>query len=271
MSYTQWTMTLRSKVQTSWNLHRLLPPNMDFFVLLSSLAGIYGSVSQVNYAAGNTFKDALARHRTTNGEKAVAFNLGWMKTVGIIAENADNEKIRAQSADMAQVELEELLGLLDIYCNPALPVLDPEDSQVLVGVVTSGHCIAQGIEPPDFMYHPLFSGFSKIDDTRSFARDGELVDTSTVFREKVTREDRIGVVVQALATKLARALSMSPDDMDPTKALFEYGVDSLVTVELRNWISKEFAADIAVFDIMGGSTIVTIGELTAMKTQLVEK
>lgn len=264
-------MTLRSKVQTSWNLHRLLPPNMDFFVLLSSLAGIYGSVSQVNYAAGNTFKDALARHCTTNGEKAVAFNLGWMKTVGIIAENADYEKIRAQSADMAQVELEELLGLLDIYCNPALPVLDPEDSQVLVGVVTPGHCIAQGIEPPDFMHHPLFSGFSKIDDTGSFARDGELVDTSTLFREKVTREDRIGVVVQALATMLARALSMSPDDMDPTKALFEYGVDSLVAVELRNWISKEFAADIAVFDIMGGSTIVTIGELTAMKTQIVEK
>lgn len=38
MTYAQWDLTVRSKVQTSLNLHRLLPDNLDFFILLSSLA-----------------------------------------------------------------------------------------------------------------------------------------------------------------------------------------------------------------------------------------
>lgn len=244
---------------------------MDFFILLSSLAGIYGSVSQANYAAGNTFKDNLAQYRTNCGEKAVAFNLGWMKTVGIIAENADYEKIRAQSADMAQVEVEELLALFDIYCNPAHPLLRPDDSQVLVGVVTPGHCLSQGVEPPDFMRHPLFSGFSQTGGARISASDSDGVDSATLFRQAKNHEDRATVVIQALAVKLGRALSMDSDDVNSSKPLFEYGVDSLVAVELRNWISKEFGADIAVFDIMGGSTIIGIADLVAQRTELFEK
>lgn len=271
MSYAQWSLTVGSKVQTSWNLHSLLPANMDFFILLSSLAGIYGSVSQANYSAGNTFKDALARYRTGRGEKAVAFNLGWMKTVGIIAENAEYEKIRAQSADMAKVELEELLALFDVYCDSEHPLLDPESSQVLVGVVTPGHCIAQGVEPPDFMRRPLFAGFSHVGGAVTGAGDREGVDFAALFRQAETLEGRTDVVIQALATKLGRALSMNPDDIDSTKPLFEYGVDSLVAVEIRNWISKDFAADIAVFDIMGGSTIEALGELAAKRSDLVGK
>lgn len=38
MTFAQWDLTIRSKVQTSVNLHRLLPDNLDFFILLSSLA-----------------------------------------------------------------------------------------------------------------------------------------------------------------------------------------------------------------------------------------
>jgi acyl carrier protein len=271
MNFNQWSTTLRSKVQTSWNLHQLLPANLDFFVLLSSLSGIYGSVSQANYAAGNTFKDALARYRTSRGEKAVAFNLGWMRTVGIIAENADYQKLREMGSDMAKIEVEELLSLFDIYCDPDHPVLEPSKSQVLVGVVTPGDCHAQGIETPDVMRYPLFSGFSRLGAAGRVANDGEGVDSATLFKQAVTYEDKTDVVIHALATKLGRALSMSPDDIDSAKPLFEYGVDSLVAVELRNWISKEFVADIAVFDIMGGSTIAAIGSLVAKRTEIPEK
>ncbi|KAK8113578.1 hypothetical protein PG984_014104 [Apiospora sp. TS-2023a] len=67
--------------------------------------------------------------------------------------------------------------------------------------------------------------------------------------------------------KLARAMSIAADDLVPTKQLSDYGVDSLMAVELRNWIARDFGASVPVFDFMGGATIADIGALVAEKTE----
>lgn len=73
----------------TWNLHELLPRDMDFFIVLSSLAGIIGSVSQGNYAAGNTFQDALIHYRRAKGLAGTSLDLGIMKSIGYVEENED--------------------------------------------------------------------------------------------------------------------------------------------------------------------------------------
>lgn len=55
---------------------------MDFFVMLSSAICIFGSAGQANYAAGNTFLDALARYRFARGEKAITIDLGMVLDEG---------------------------------------------------------------------------------------------------------------------------------------------------------------------------------------------
>lgn len=60
---------------------------MDFFILLSSICGITGQGGQANYAAGNTYEDALAHHRIAQGEKAVSLDLGVMVSEGFLSEN----------------------------------------------------------------------------------------------------------------------------------------------------------------------------------------
>lgn len=52
MTHEQFLGTIRPKVHGSWNLHKYLPQDMDFFVLLSSSVGIAGSRGQGNYSAG---------------------------------------------------------------------------------------------------------------------------------------------------------------------------------------------------------------------------
>lgn len=74
-------------------------------------------------------------------------------------------------------------------------------------------------------------------------------------------------MVRALTNKLARALSISADDIEQSKRLGDYGVDSLMAVELRNWIARNSDANIAVFEIMGGTKIAAIGELVAGKSR----
>lgn len=268
MTHNQWDLTVRSKAQSSWNLNALLPKDLDFFILLSSLAGTYGPGGQSNYAAGCTFQDALARHRTSRGEKAVSLDIGWMRTIGIIAENEEYQKRREQAADMGHIEEDEFLAVLDLYCDPALPILAPSKSQLLVGVVTPVDMLSRSQEVPEILRRPLLSGFSHIGGVADISGSTMAVKPSTLFRQAESADERAKVVVEELVKKVARALSIPSDDVDPARPLFEYGVDSLVAVELRNWIMKEFAADVAVFDIMGGTKIVAIGDMVTNRTTI---
>ncbi|KAI0010005.1 hypothetical protein F4779DRAFT_331916 [Xylariaceae sp. FL0662B] len=273
MTHTQWEATIRSKVQTSWNLHKLLPRSLDFFVLLSSLSGIHGSISQSNYSAGCAYQDALARYRVAHGQKAVSFDLGWMHNIGIVAEIVDYQKTRESAADMMPIEDTELLALLDIFCDPnSHEVVPVTQSQLLVGTVTPADCLSRGVAPPTHTLRPMFAGFSLVvgKDDRARVGDGAL-NFAALFRQASGSGERAYVVVQGLATKLARAMSIAVEDIEPSKQLFDYGVDSLMAIELRNWIAKDFGANVAVFEIMGGTTIANIGSLVVEKSDVAKE
>ncbi|RYP40552.1 hypothetical protein DL768_010620 [Monosporascus sp. mg162] len=270
MTHAQWNLTVKSKVDTSWNLHQLLP-GLDFFIQLSSLAGIYGSIAQSNYAAGCAFQDALARYRISRGEKAVSFDLGWMYTSGVIAENEMYRRQREQAADMRKIEDSELEALLEIYCDPTLPLLSVSQSQVLVGALTPVEQLAKGLLSVGPAQHrPLFVGFSQdISTSKNDISDESTEDPARLFRLVDGPQERASVVVKALASRLAQAISISADDVDYTKPLAEYGVDSLMAVELRNWIGANFKAQVAVFEIMGGATdFAAIGDLVVTRSEL---
>jgi acyl carrier protein len=62
-------------------------------------------------------------------------------------------------------------------------------------------------------------------------------------------------------------LGLQVEDIDPRKSLSDYGVDSLMSVELRNWIWRSFKASVAVFDIMGGKSLKGVAQLVAEKAE----
>ncbi|TGO65298.1 hypothetical protein BCON_0003g00930 [Botryotinia convoluta] len=131
-------------------------PNLSFQFLHLWIPG------QSNYAAGCTFQDALARSRSAAGYRgSVAINLGWMRTIGIIAETKDYQRNRQNVGDMSQVEEADFFALLEHYCNPLLPCLSTQDSQVLIGVITQAHVHARGETLIDVLKRALFAGFSR--------------------------------------------------------------------------------------------------------------
>ena len=87
MSYEQWRAAMEPKVLGTLNLHQMLGDALDFFILLSSGAGIIGSYAQGNYCAGNTFQDAFARYRASLGLPVRYIDVGSVEGEGYTAEN----------------------------------------------------------------------------------------------------------------------------------------------------------------------------------------
>jgi acyl carrier protein len=270
MTLTQWQQTSSSKVESSWNLHTLLP-DLDFFILLSSVSGVVGNPGQSNYAAGCAFQDALARHRSQHGQKAVSIDLGVMRSIGVVAETERLQQHFQNSKGFMQVEEAEFLSLLDICCDPSYHPRG-DRCQIVMGLETPASLLARSLEPPEILQRPLFARFSQLPGRSGSGGDGTAgdVDAARLFRQAESAAGRAQVVVEALSQRLARTLSIKLEDVDTHQALHAYGVDSLIAVELRSWLGKEFAADVPVFEIVSGKTIEAVGELVA-KTSRIEK
>ena len=275
MTFEEWSAALASKVKGSWNLHTLLPPKLDFFIMLSSIAGIIGNVGQANYAAGNTFEDALAHYRLARGEKGVSLDLGWIETIGKIAETESLHKGIASIGYLTPISDSDLMALLDHYCDPSL-VLTSKTCQTVVGLATPAATrAAAGADRdiPAFMQRPTYRMMHQMGLLAATGHSASLDTTATaanfaaLFATASSLADAGDVIAQGLARKLSKALSMPPEDIDTSKPLHAYGVDSLLAVELRNWFAKEMVADIAIFNIMGAASIASLSGLVAAKSQ----
>ena len=268
MSLEDFNAAIRPKVQGSWNLHKHLPQNMDFYVLLSSITGVTGSRGQRNYACGNTYQNALARHRVSHGQKCISLDLGSILSIGFAAEkdlSAALEKDGFQGIRKA-----ELFALLDHCCNPSLPLPDPWKSEIVTGLGGLEKMKADRLQEVYWTRKPLFSLLRQknradaavsTDDATSSA-----INYENLIKTAASQNAAEAVVVQALVRKLAAGLSIPIQDIDVDKAIYSFGIDSLVALEVRYWFSKELKADITIFDIMQSQSVLALGKFAAGKS-----
>ncbi|KAI9035970.1 putative polyketide synthase [Aspergillus affinis] len=274
MQYDDWITPLKAKVAGSWNLHKALPSDLDFMILSSSVNGVFGSPGQANYAAGNTFNDALAEHRLRNGQKAVSLDLGSLITEGVVAESPVIMAFVRRFGHLMEITHEELLTILDHYCNPDLPTLTPDQAQAIVGIKLPAEMIANGFELHHFMRRPLFSHLFRVQlrgaETDSSAGAGATagtIDRPAALKLVTSSKDAMQLVTEWTCTKLSLILGVPVSELDLTKPVHTYGVDSLVAIDLRNWFNREIGASIDVFDLTGNMALEQLIAMAVRRSQ----
>lgn len=63
------------------------------------------------------------------------------------------------------------------------------------------------------------------------------------------RTGSLDVVMDALMDKVSSMTAMDKDEIAPTRSLIDYGLDSLISLELRNWIRRNFDVHMETSDI----------------------
>jgi len=80
-------------------------------------------------------------------------------------------------------------------------------------------------------------------------------------------EDAAKIVTEGVTYKLAKALRVDADSMNIKKPLHQYGVDSMLAIELRNWFAKMCKANVAVFDVVGARSFEEVGARVARSSE----
>lgn len=85
-----------------------------------------------------------------------------------------------------------------------------------------------------------------------------------------SREEAASILANALMQRLSNALAVPMENLDSSWQMHVYGVDSLITIEIRSWLNQKPKAKVAIFEILGEVTIRDIGLLVAGESEFME-
>ncbi|MFK8844879.1 SDR family NAD(P)-dependent oxidoreductase [Streptomyces sp. Ac-502] len=224
---------LRAKVDAAWHLHRLTQDeDLAAFVLYSSFAGVLGNAGQANYAAANTYLDALAAHRRALGLPGTSLAWGlWEEESDLTRVLAPAERARLGREGVMPIGSSEGLELFDaaLALDMAVPVPVRLDPAALRRRATAGNL------PP--LYRGLVPAAGPAAASAS-AAPAASVDAGAELRQRLSGVDegeRHRLLVELVRGQVAGVLGhTSPAAVATERGLMDMGFDSLSAVELRN-------------------------------------
>lgn len=222
---------LAPKVAGGWNLHHATRGmDLDFFVAYSSIASMFGTPGQGNYAVANAFLDALMLHRKAQGLAALSIHWGPWADVGMAARVV---------ADAGNKMDEVGLRSFDVAAGmAAMGVLLQQPSAKLganVGAVK--------IDWPLFLQRfpgaataPLFQAYRD-----EFLGDKDTRGVLLALLQAAPVGERKELLTSQVAGILTDILRLpSADHVSLDQGFFDAGMDSLMSLEFRQRLEREY-------------------------------
>ncbi|KAH8677742.1 putative polyketide synthase [Xylariales sp. PMI_506] len=286
MSFADWDIAVQPKVRGTWNLHEATSSlGLDFFVLFSSYGGIVGQEGQANYSAANTFMDAFTQFRHHNGMVASVINIGVVGEVGYVSRNQDVLD-RLTRNGMRILHERELLAAIKLSIDRSHPATTRDasiaaaadgaaarrasgetgnttytnSSQLLVGLNTaipmSSSCNRVGWKHDARMgiYHNL----ERLSGTVGATSRSNRTSLQSQLASSPDQESRTATIARALARALADLLIKDEDSITLDRPLESLGMDSLVAMEVRNWVRHQLGVELSTISIVQSPSLLSL-------------
>ena len=253
MTFGQWKDCVTSKIRGTHNLHKATEhKDLDFFICFSSCAAIIGSKGQANYAAANTYLDALMNHRRRLGLAGTTMNISAVSEIGAVAGNRDLRKTMERIGFEFINEDELFYQIEEAVSSPNLLEMKDrgfDDHQLITGF---------NMRTKDLYWaeKPIFRNLYGNHDLGISAMSGSgAVSLTASLLNSTDTQERIRILMDAFIEKAANVLAIPTSTIQPGNPLSAYGLDSIVAVEFRKWFFNAIAVEVALFDILGAKSI----------------
>ena len=232
-SWESFEQVLWPKVIGAWRLHRAtMGMNLDMFTLFSSAAGVMGNPGQANHAAANAFLDQLAIHRRALGLPGQAIAWGAWSDLGEAEEQ--RERIAGALAARGTGWITPTQGLRAFEeltrQNVTAMLMTPVDWQTF---------IEQFENVPPFLEEIVAEQASDAPEQPDSAND-------LMSQLRISLPDDPEHILVSFLQQELQAVMRLPTAPSPAVGFFDLGMDSLMSVELRNRLNRAFAGEYAV-------------------------
>lgn len=235
---------MEPKVLGAWNLHVASQNSpLDFFVMYSSAAGVLGSPGQANYVAANTFLDALSQARHAAGLPATSIQWGAFADIGLAALSDLREK-RVASRGSASFKVAEGHKLF----TRSLELSSPE-------LCFMHFDVQQWIE-----FYPQMAGAPFVSELMNGSSKWNAPDTMLVREQlgQLPPSQRLDGMKNHLTEHLAKVLRLSAEKIDERTPFTNIGIDSLLSIELRNRLEATLGMKLSATLLFTYSTTATL-------------
>lgn len=264
MTHDQYSAVVESKVKGAWNFHHALKKQtLDFFIAISSAAGAVGNRGQAAYSAANTFLNAFVQYRVQLGLPASSLDLTAISDVGYLAEDAE-----------AAAEVAKNLGSDTVCKAEVLALLKAAIDGTLARTCNNHTITGMRITPKtpfwtsDAKFRHLRLAAEAINAANSTAQ-AATISYSAQLKAAESLPEAQSVVCNGLLSKLPSLLMLEAEDMDVSRSLSDYALDSLVAIELRNFITREFESNLQVLELLSSGSIESLAKAICAKSKLV--
>lgn len=238
LSCDRFAAVLAPKVRGAWNLHRATRDlSLEHFVLFGSAVTLLGMGGVGSYTAANSFLDGLSHYRRSLGLPSLTIDWSGWSGVGMAAAVGRRRESQWRSMGLHPIEPEVALEAFDTLLKSDL---------VQVGVLP--------IDWPRYFSalphqeeDPYFSEWSRpgVAPTSSDAAVGTDNAVGPRLRQ-LEFSTRRQLLLVHLRARLAAALELDPQKPLPEEtSLQDLGLDSLVSVELRNELAKSLQVNLS--------------------------
>ncbi|NEQ06320.1 MAG: SDR family NAD(P)-dependent oxidoreductase [Moorea sp. SIO4E2] len=243
-NWSNFTKVMNPKVQGAWHLHQLTQNQpLDFFILFSSAASLFGSPGQSNYAAANAFLDGLAYYRRTIGLPGLSINWGAVSKVGLAVETGADSRARQKGINpISPSQVLEALDLLISISAVEVGVVPIEWNQFLT-------------QFPNGVKLPFLEGFTATQKAATELKQDKIISQLEV----ASKSERQTILSSHLQSEIATVLGMGDMTIDLQQPLTTMGLDSLMALELRNRVKSKLGVDIPIVQLVEGISIADLG------------
>ncbi|KAF2008794.1 putative polyketide synthase [Aaosphaeria arxii CBS 175.79] len=263
MVLNDWIDVIESKVQGVWNFHNAFQSvPLDFFIVYSSSAAAMGGRGQAAYAAANSFLDAFAQYRRALGMPCASLGPTAVMDAGYIFENAEMWKDVQRNIGDNYIYEAEVFSLLE-------SILDGTASRSCNDHIITG----VSLDPTNLPFWATDAKYKHLrleaEATAALLNNGaKTVSWNATFKAAATATDAEQVVCNGLVEKIAKTLGLDLEEVDPTRNLSSYSLDSLTAIDVRNFITREFESALQVLELLASGTIATLAKNVCAKSKI---
>ena len=144
--------------------------------------------------------------------------------------------------------------------------------QDCTGSGTADIMATHGLARPEYFNDPRFGplAVTSVATATSAESQGSTVSHASRIGNANSKEQATEIITDAVIHKTAEVLQMPAFEVDPGRPLYRYGVDSLVALEVRNWIIREMKANMALLELLAAVPIDSFAGRIAEKSKLIQ-